>query len=238
MVDLLLDGVAAPEPLDCYREAASAQSRIRRKAFAGVAAGEHTLQIRIRGDRNAQSQGTYYYFDFVECVVASDVPDADEVHTDVAVATDFDTDHSYKCSPQRLVWAIQKSGLVGRIDHYAGVFWWKQAVAVGGNVPSIQVACTATEDAFLTISGWTMGKSVFPADTPETVAAHFAYFINETAGGIWADTDGGGTLRIYCRSASFSFTCTALGGARVARGALNGGVAPEWRIDASATPVF
>lgn len=238
MVDLLLDGVAAPQPLDCYREAGSAQSRIRRKAFAGVAAGEHTLQIRIRGDRNAQSQGTYYYFDFVECVVASDVPDADEVHTDVAVATDFDTDHSYKCSPQRLVWAIQKSGLVGRIDHYAGVFWWKQAVAVGGNVPSIQVACTATEDAFLTISGWTMGKSVFPADTPETVAAHFAYFINEAASGVWADTDGNGMLRIYCRSAGFSFTCTALGGASVASGALNGGVVSEWRLTPTATPVF
>jgi hypothetical protein len=119
-VDLILDGTSAPAPLDCYRPMEQAQSRIRRKAFSGVAAGEHTLEIRIRNDRNAASQGNYYYFDFVECAVPSNVPDAPEARADVAVATDFDTDHTYKCSPQRLVWAIQKSGLVGRIDHYAG----------------------------------------------------------------------------------------------------------------------
>ena len=237
-VDLLLDGTPASAPLDCYCPVEQAQSRIRRKAFSGVAAGEHALEIRIRGDRNAASQGNYHYFDFVECAVARDVPDAPEIRTDIAVATDFDTDHTYKCPPQRLVWAIQKSGLVGRIDHYAGVFWWKQAIGVGGSIPSVQVACSTTADAFLTISGWTMGKSVFPADTPETVAAHFAYFINEAASGVWADTDGNGMLRIYCRSASFGFTCTASGGATVAGGSLSGGVTPAWQIDPSAPSVF
>jgi hypothetical protein len=237
-VDLFLDGTAASEPLDCYRPVEEAQSRIRRKAFCGVTAGEHTLEIRIRSDRNAASQGNYYYFDFVECAVARDVPDAPEARADVAVATDFDTDHTYKCSPQRLVWAIQKSGLVGRIDHYAGVFWWKQAIGVGGAIPNVQVACSTTADAFLTISGWTIGKSVFPPDTPETVAAHFAYFINEAASGVWADTDGNGMLRIYCRSASFNFTCTASGGASVVGGSLSGGVEPTWQIDPSAPSVF
>ena len=237
-VDFLLDGIAGSAPLDCYRPANEAQSRIRRKAFAGVAAGEHTLEIRIRGDRNPDSQGTFYYFDFVECVVASDVPDAPEIRSDVAVATDFDTDHTYKCSPQRLVWAIQKSGLTGRINHYAGVFWWKQAIGVGGTIPSVQIACNTGTDAFLTISGWTMGKSVLPADTPETVAAHFAYFINEAAGGVWADTDGSGTLRIYCRSAAFSFTCTASGGASVTGGSLSGGIPPTWQIDPNTPSVF
>jgi hypothetical protein len=237
-VDFFLDGVAGSGPLDCYRPADQAQSRIRRIAFRNVPAGEHTLEIRIRSDRNAASQGTYYYFDFVECAITSDVPDALETRTDVAVATDFDTDHTYKCSPQRLAWAIQKSGLVGRIDHYAGVFWWKQAVGVGGSIPSVQVACNTTADAFLTISGWTMGKSLFPDDTPQTVAAHFAYFINEAAGGIWADTDGNGLLRIYCRSANFGFTCSASGGASVSGGSLSGGVAPTWQIDPSAPLVF
>lgn len=237
-VDVWLDGVAAVAPLDCYRASDQAQSRVRRKVFSGVSGGEHTLQIRIRGDRNAESQGTYYYFDFVECVVASDVPDPPEWRTDVAVATDFDTDHTYKCSPQQLIWAIQKSGLVGRIDHYAGVFWWKQAKAVGGTVPSVQVACDTSTDAFLTIGGWTMGKSIFPTDTAQTVAAHFAYLINEAASGVWADTDGNGTLQIYCRSASFSFTCAASGGASVVSGSLSGGVAPTWQIDPTAASVF
>jgi len=236
-VELILDGVAGPL-LDCYRPADQAQSRIRRKAFSGVAAGEHTLEIRVRSDCNPESQGTNYYFDFIECVVPSDVPDAPQRRTDVAVATDFDTDHTYKCSPQRLVWGIEKSGLAGRIDHYAGVFWWKQSIGVGGSIPSVRVACTTAGDAFLTISGWTMGKSVFPADTPETVAAHFAYFINEAAGGIWADTDGNGILRIYCRSGSFSFTCGASGAASVVGGSLSGGIPPTWQIDPSAPLVF
>jgi hypothetical protein len=238
LVDVLLDGVAAPVPLDCYWPSDQAQSRIRRKIFSAVTAGQHTVQIRIRGDRNPLSLGTYYYLDFVECVVASDPPDAPAMRSDVAVATDFDTDHTYKMSPQRLVWAIRKSGLVGRIDHYAGVFWWKQATATGGTIPAVQVACSPSADAFVTISGFTIGKSVFPTDTPQTVAAHFAYFINEAASGVWADTDGGGTLRIYCRSASFSFTCTASGGASVAGGSLSGGVAPTWQIDPSASLVF
>jgi len=238
MVDLLLDGVAATAPLDCYCPAEQARSRLRRKAFAGVPPGEHSLQIRIRGDRNHYSQGTYYYFDFVECVVGSAAPDAAEMRTDVALATDFDTDHTYKCSPQRLVWAIQKTGLIGRMNHYAGVFWWKQAVAAGGSVPSVQVSCNASADAFLTIEDWTIGKSVFPADTPETVAAHFAYFINEAAAGVWADTDGNGALRIYCRSAHFHFECEAWGGASIASGSLQGGVPPAWRIDPNASPVF
>jgi|SRR5579871_1248515 len=239
LVDVLLDGhPSAAGPFDCYQPAPQAQSRIRRKMFSGVPAGQHTLQIRIRGDHNPQSQGTYYYFDFVECVVESDVPDPPEIHAGVAVATDFDTDHTYKMSPQRLVWAIQKSGLIGRVDHYAGVFWWKQAAAVGGSVPCVQVACSTSADAFVTIDDWTIGKSIFPADTPQTVAAHFAYFINEAASGVWADTDGDRTLRIYCRSAAFSFKCTASGGASVAAGSLSGGVAPEWQIDPSVTPVF
>ena len=237
-VDAWLDGVVAAEPLDCYRPRDQAQSRVRRKLFGGVAAGEHRLELRIRADRNAQSQGTYYYFDFVECVVASDVPDAGETRADVALATDFDTDHTYKCPPQRVVWAIQKSGLAGPIDHYAGVFWWKQAVAVGGTAPQVEVACSTTTDAFLDIGGWTIGKSAFTADRPQTVAAHFAYFINEAASGIWADTDGNGTLRIYCRSASFNFDCSASGGASLQNGSLNGGIAPVWQIDPSATPVF
>ncbi len=237
-VDVLLDGVAAPAPLDCYRPAGQAQSRLRRKLFSSVAAGQHTVQIQIRGDHNPLSQGSFYYFDFVECVVPSDVPDAPSTRRDVAVATDFDTDHTYKCSPQRLVWAIQKSGLIGPIDHYAGVFWWKQAMAVGGQIPSVQVECTPSEDAFVTVEGWTIGKSVFPADTPQTMAAHFASFINEAASGIWADTDGNGMLRIYCRSAAFRFMCGAAGGASVVEGSLSGGVAPVWQIDPSAVPVF
>jgi hypothetical protein len=84
--------------------------------------------ITLSGNKNASSQGWYFYFDFLECAVTSDVPDPVATTTAVAVATDFDTDNTYKLSPQRLVWNIQKLGLLGEIDHYCGVFWWKQSV--------------------------------------------------------------------------------------------------------------
>ena len=85
--------------------------------------------ITISGNKNLSSQGWYFYFDFLECAVKTDVPDPVATTTAVGVATDFDTDATYKLSPQRLVWNIQKLGLLGEIDHYCGVFWWKQAIA-------------------------------------------------------------------------------------------------------------
>src|ERR1039457_5927447 len=65
----------------------------------------------------------------------------------VGVATDFD--NTYKLSPQRLVWNIQKLGLVGEIDHYCGVFWWKQAVVSNPSYPQ----CTVTFSGKLERSG-------------------------------------------------------------------------------------
>ncbi|MCL6507570.1 MAG: hypothetical protein K6T59_11130, partial [Bryobacteraceae bacterium] len=121
IVEVRLDG-GAPVQLDCYIEAARAR-QVRRKVFSNVSAGRHSIEIRLTGTKNSASQGFYYYFDFLECAVPSDVPDAPETRTDVAVACDYGTDHTWKLSPQRLVWAIRKLGLVGEIKHYVSVFW-------------------------------------------------------------------------------------------------------------------
>ena len=236
-VSATLDGGTAVT-VDCYAPAAYAQSRVRRLLFAGVAAGAHVVVVTITGTKNAASAGYYCYFDFLECAVLSDVPDAPAMRTDVAVATDFDTQHTYNLSPQRVVWAVRKLGLVGVVDHYAGVFYWGQRVAVGGVIPEVLIAISGTADAFVDISGSTVGCSNFPADTAESMSLRMAGNINETLVGVWADTDGAGTLRIYCRSANYSFTVTPSGGATVSSGSLSGGTAPVWTVDPGASPTL
>jgi hypothetical protein len=198
IISAALDG-GTPITLDCY----GAGVQVRRKLFSGVAAGQHSVVLTVTSGKNAASMGWYFYFDFLECAVLSDVPDAPQVRTDTAVATDYDTDATYKMSPQRLLWGIQKSGLVGEIDHYAGVFWWKQAARVGGSFPSATVTFGGTwadgDVVWLGIGSSNLGKSVFPADTSSTIAAHFADFINATLVGVWASA-AGAVLTITTRS--------------------------------------
>ena len=47
-----------------------------------------------RGQHTPRDEGWYFYFDFLECAVAIDVPDAPETRTDIGMATDLDTDHA------------------------------------------------------------------------------------------------------------------------------------------------
>ena len=245
VVEVRLDGGPSVE-LDCYEEASKAR-QVRRKVFADVPAGQHSVEICLTGTKNPASQGFYYYFDFLECAVLSDVPEAPELRSDVGAACDYGTDHTYKLSPQRLVWAIRKLGLIGEIDHYLSVFWWNQRKRVGGVFPAVVVTFGGTwadgDSAFLTIGGTTIGKLVFPADTPETIARHFACYINATFVGVWAQASGG-TLNITTRSPAqaYSFTFAefhnSAAGTVSVSGSLQNGVMGEWVIDDTAVPVL
>ncbi len=244
IVEVRLDA-GAPVQLDCYEPAAQAR-QVRRKVFSNVSPGQHSVEVRLTGAKNAASQG-FYYFDFLERAVPSNVPDPPELRTDVAVACDPGTDHTYKLSPQRLVWAIRKLGLIGEINHYVSVFWWNQRKRSGGFFPSVTVTYGGTwadgDEAFLTIGGATIGKSVFPADTPSTIAAHFAYYINEVFVGVWAEASGG-VLTITVRSPapaysfSFSESHNSAQGTVTVSGALTGGVVGDWVIDDTVAPVL
>ena len=236
IVQASLDG-GAPVRLDCY----GSVNQVRRRLFSNVAPGAHSVVLTLTGDKNAASQGWFFYFDFLECAVLSDVPDALATRTDIAVATDFDTDATYKLSPQRLLWNLQKIGFLGEIDHYAGVFWWKQAVRVGGYFPRATVTFAgnwADQDVvWLKIGDSMLGKSVFPADTSATIAAHFCYFINATLVGIWASVEGA-VLTITSRSTGsnwlyeFAVTKTSVQGTVSVAGDLRSGAAEgTWTID-------
>jgi hypothetical protein len=243
IVEARLDGGGWVQ-LDCYEIAARAR-QVRRKLFSNVSAGQHTVEIRLTGSKNPDSQGWYFYFDFLECAVPSDVPDAPELRTDVAVACDYGTDHTWKLPPQRLIWAIRKLGLIGEINHYVSVFWWNQRKRVGGFFPSVTVTYGGTwqggDEAFLTIGGTTIGKSVFPADTPETIAEHFAYYINAVFVGVWAQASDA-VLTVTVRSPAYSFSFSeshnSAQGTVTVEGSLSGGVMGDWVIDDSATPVL
>ena len=180
-ISAALDGGTAVT-LDCY----GAGVQVRRKLFAGVAAGQHSVVLTLTSAKNALSMGWYFYFDFLECAVASDVPDAPQVRTDTAVATDFDTDATYKMSPQRLLWAILKSGLVGEIDHYMGVFWWPArkcltAASVWAQTTTITLSGTPvfSNTLSLILGGTTLTHVCLVGDTLSTLARAFELIVNQ-----------------------------------------------------------
>ncbi|MGE5570121.1 MAG: hypothetical protein ACM3S5_13885 [Rhodospirillales bacterium] len=195
--------------------------------------------------KNAASSGYNFYFDFLEAAVPSDVPDAAVSYPNLTAATDHDTDATYKLSPERLLWALDRAGLHGRLNHYLGVFWWAQRRRVGGSFPSLTLTFGGTwadgDSVFLTIGGTVMGKSVFPADTASTIAAHFCYFINSMLVGVWAEV-AGAVLTIHCFTPEWAFTFAreylSAAGTISESGSLEGGSRGTWEIDAGATPVL
>ena len=250
IVTATLDG-GAPVTLDCYYPTATT-TQTRRLLFSGVAAGQHSVVITLSGNKNPSSQGWYFYFDFLECAVASAVPDPATTTTAVGVATDFDTDNTYKLSPQRLVWNIQKLGLLGEIDHYCGVFWWKQSVASNPAYPTCTVTFSGSwndqDVVWLYIGGSAIGKTVFGGqDNSNTIARHFANFINAIFDGVWA-TASGSVLTITSHSFGSVWqyhVYTALPGSNTGSGQatvtgdLQGGTyGVTWVIDPTQTPVL
>ena len=254
IVSVSLDGVAQPS-LDCFLNGATEPVVTPRKVASSVSAGSHLVVITLQSTNHTalgawdnNSSGHYFYFDYLAAVVPGEVTDPAVSYPAVMPATDFDTDHSYRLSPERLVWMLSRLGFAGMLDHYLGVFWWNQRKRVGGTFPVAVVTFSGTwvsgDAAFLNISGSTIGKSVFPADNSSSIAAHFAYFINSSFTGIRA-TASAGVLTITNRTPEFSFTLstsTALAtgstGAVSSTGSLSGGVEGNWMIDDTVTPVI
>jgi hypothetical protein len=227
-------------------------SQTRRLLFSGVAAGQHSVVITLSGNKNASSLGWYFYFDFLECAVASAVPDPATTTTAVGVATDFDTDNTYKLSPQRLVWNIQKLGLLGEIDHYCGVFWWKQSVAANPSYPTCTVTFSGNwndqDVVWLYIGGSAIGKTVFGGqDNSNTIARHFANFINAIFDGVWATASGSvltitshsfGSVWQYHVHTALPASNTGSGQAAVTGDLQGGTYGVTWVIDPTQTPVL
>jgi phage tail sheath gpL-like len=190
-----VDGAAQPD-LDCYASSSQGAFSARRKAASGLAAGQHTVTLTIIA-ANTLSSGTNCYFDFLEAVVASDVPSAPGPWTDRGISTDFDTQHGYQLAPARLLWMMDQLGFKGDIDHYLGVFWWSNRQISGRTLGYVTIdfstlpALTAgTADIFITVGTTTIGKSVASYETAATWALHFELFINGLFTGLVASVSG------------------------------------------------
>ena len=96
--------------------------------------------------------------------------------------------------------------MLGEIDHYCGVFWWKQSVASNPAYPTCTVTFSGNwndqDVVWLHIGGSAIGKTVFGGqDSTSTIARHFANFINAIFDGVWA-TAAGNVLTITSHSFS------------------------------------
>ena len=239
-----LDG-DAETLLDCRVNTGSALVA-RRLLRTAVAAGTHTVVIRVQ-------QAGFVYFDFLEAAVLSDVPDALAPRANISPALDFDTDHTYKLPPARLMWIMDKLGYAGPMNEYLGVFWWNERTASGGSVSTAQVTFSGTfayqDSIILTFNplsnppGAQLRKFVFPTDTVGTIANHFAAYINSSLVGVWASATDAGVLTITGRSPAPAYNValsvqvtSANGGATITPTQPPSGVFPEWVVDDSVSP--
>ncbi len=231
-----LDGDAVTS-LNCVLNTSSAVVT-RRLLRSGVAPGRHTVTFTI------QHAGVFY-FDFLEAAVLSDVPDALNPRTNISPALDFDTNHSYQLTPARIHWIFEKLGYAGPMNEYLGVFWWNERVASGRSLSQAQVSFSGTfaagDSIVLTLNGATLRKSVLAGDTLQTIASHFAGYINGAFVGAWASASGA-VLTINSRSAgpdwdlSVAVSKTSEAGVATVSQEPQPGTAPAWIIDASVTP--
>jgi hypothetical protein len=242
-----LDGVPLPD-LNCYLPNEPAVVT-RRRLAQNVPPGEHTLLLTVKS-------GPYVYFDFLEAVVPSDVPDPVAVRNDLSPALDYSTDHTYKLPPARIHWILDKLGFAGPMNEYIGVFWWNQRRREGAVIPRARVRFSGQfapgDQIFIDIGGQICGKTVFanelvdPSRTPPILARHFACFINATFVGLWAAVDGD-DLIIETRSPApaYNFPLRAWiepapgsSGALSVIGSLTGGSPGVWVVDPDQSPAL
>jgi hypothetical protein len=223
--------------LDCRLATASAVVT-RRRIRQNLPPGRHTVAIRLQ-------QPGAFYFDFLEAAVLSDIPAALASRPDISPALDFDTDHTYKLSPSRLLWNMDQLGYAGPMNEYLGVFWWNERVLAGGSLSTAEIRFDGTfvegDTVSLTLNGEPLGKTVFPADTNATIANHFAAWINGAFVGARASASGG-VLTVTGRSPAPAYNLTLSVSAVSAAGTALVTLAPvpgeygAWIVDDAATP--
>lgn len=218
------------------------------------AAGTHTVELRVKHEKNGSSSGYACYFDFLEASVEDDVQDPEVVYTDRSAAIDYGTNHGYSLCPARLMWMFDRCGLQGPMNEYISVFWWNQRQRVAGTNRQYDVQFGGTwavaDSATITLSGINVLKTLQALDVDagdatfarKILAKSLAQRINAQFAGVWAEVVGAGldTVRIHPRTAVFFFTKAATkssaSGTITESGNLNPGSEGVWEIDPSITP--
>jgi hypothetical protein len=169
-----------------------------RTPLGALAAGTHTVAIA----QSASSSGTLY-FDFLEIAIPTSTLPVYPGEVRLALATDWDTEHSLALAPERTAWMINSLGFQARVNHYAGALWFYELTQLGQIYASALVTFVGTPDANLTtsvtVSGTTISHLNVIGDTATTLALGFALQINGGFTGIRA-TATGNQLTIYARA--------------------------------------
>lgn len=235
-VSVSLDGDAASS----HNFAVSAEAPIyaRRLLRQAVPAGRHNVTITLTNTGN-------FDFDFIEAVVPTDVPEPLPARAHASPAFDYSTDHTFKLPPARTHWILDQLGFDGPMNEYIGVFWWNQRKRVGATIPQATITFGGTflpnDQVILSIGGSPVGKTVFPAESNNTIATHMACFINSNLVGVYASA-AGNVLTIVNRSPTpaYAFPLTvsvsSASGTASISGALDNGVAGKWEIDLTQSP--
>jgi hypothetical protein len=245
-ISVSVDGGAAAE----HNLRVPAEDVLVRIPLGEYGPGEHTVTASMTGP-----ESKYFYFDFLEAAIpAAEVPEIAR-DTAMAVATDWDTDHSICLAPERTAWMISSLGFGGRANHYAGAMWFYELIRAGHEYATASVEFVGNppfENGRTTI---TIGRRDNPAerlelmhvhcigDTAETVAKWFEEEMNRGYMSIRAEAQGN-VLRIFARamgSAGNLITISATPATgeyyvRASGPSLSGGTDGEWRTDLAAAP--
>jgi hypothetical protein len=253
IVSVALDG-DLPTNLDCFLNVGS-EVVTRRLVRPGVPAGTHSIAFTLENVNHQPPQivdgidvsGFNFIFDYIEAAVpTANIADAMVTYDNVSPALDFDTDATYKMSPQRLLWHLLKLGFRGQLNEYLGVFWWNQRKRAGAiwNSAIVTFVGPWADNEFIqiTIGGFTIYKSVIYWDTPDTIAQHFVFYINSATISTWAEKTGSGEITIYTRTPNWGDTLSVQaipsGGSITVSGTIDKGTNGIWQVDpAAANPI-
>lgn len=153
-----------------------------------VAAGAHTVTVTV-------SDSAAFYFDFLEIAYpTTNLPEL-PAHTQLALATDWDTLHSQALPAERTAWMLWKLGFHGRVNHYVGALWWYEIERPGVKYASLTATVSIsgstptgyTEIDFTTGTATTTVQHLnLPDDTEESIARALAMRINQGTSALWA----------------------------------------------------
>lgn len=221
-----------------------------RTPLGQLAAGSHTITATHIG-----TNGTYFYFDFLEIAIpAAELP-SEAIETTLALATDWDTEHSLALAPERTAWMINSLGFHGRANHYAGALWFYELVNPRNQYASATITFSGAPDQNL-ITEIVIGRTDQPpstqnviqhlnldGDTVQTLATAFALLLNGGYTGVRAEASGN-QLTIYSRSLGSDGNAITISTSsntnnltiQTSGANLAGGVDGNWLTDLQASP--
>jgi hypothetical protein len=221
-----------------------------RKLLGQYPQGTHSVTVTHAGNT-----GTYFYFDFFELAVPTTTLPSETSESKLALATDWDTDHSIALAPERTAWIIHTLGFRGRVNHYVGALWFYELTRVGHQYASATITFTGTPDANL-ISQIILRRTDQPSSPPNivehlnligettaTLAKAFELEFNRGYTAIWAQANAN-QLTIYSRSMGADGNAITLATSasttnltiQLSSPTLAGGMDGDWRTDLQATP--